>query len=72
MVLEHRLRAGTNKALECGVWCSFHSLKRWFLFLTAFEYCELNHFGETFYQVYRQMEQKILTKLNSIRDEIGK
>ena len=36
MVLEHRLRACTNKALECGAWCSFHSLKRWFLFLAAF------------------------------------
>ena len=45
MVLEHRSRACTNKALECGVWWSFHCLKRWFLFLTAFAHCELSHFG---------------------------
>ena len=46
--LEHRLRAYTYKALECGVWCSFHCLKRCFLCLTAFALCELNHFGEDF------------------------
>ena len=48
MVLEHRLRACTNKALECGDWCSFHCLKRWFLCLTAFAHCEVNHFGDDF------------------------
>ena len=48
MVLEHRLQALTNRALACGVWCSFHSLKLWILFLTAFAHCEVNHFGEDF------------------------
>ena len=44
--LERRLRACTNKALECGFWCSFHCLKWGFAYLTAFAHCELNHFGE--------------------------
>ena len=48
MVLEHRLRACTNKAPECGVCCSFYCLRRWFLCLTAFAHCEVNHFGDDF------------------------
>ena len=36
MVLEHKLRACTNEALDCGVWWCFHALKWWFLALTAF------------------------------------
>ena len=48
MVLENRLGACSNKALQCGVWCSFHCLKQLFLCVTAFAHCELNHFGEDF------------------------
>ena len=48
IVFEHRLWAWTNEALECRGWCIFHCLKQWFLCLTAFAHCELNHFGEDF------------------------
>ena len=38
----------------------------------SFSHCELNHFGEDFFQAYKRLNKKIHTKLNSIRDEIGK
>ena len=68
---EHRLRACTNKALDCGVWWCFHALKRWVSFDSL---CTLRFepLWRMFFARFIGRYKKIHTKLNCVSNESGK